>query len=146
MTAPAAVELVITVHDRPRPQGSKRHVGHGRMIESSKELPVWREAVKQAALGTMSEPYDCPLWVSLVFTLPKPSSAPVRRRTWPMRTPDLSKLVRGTEDALTAAAVWKDDARVVELVAAKRYPGEGVDALPHPGCIIRIRPIEESTP
>lgn len=145
MTAPATVELVITVHDRPRPQGSKRHVGGGRMIESSAELPVWREAVKQAAIDQAGRKLlNGPLRVSMTFTLPKPASAPKRRRTWPMRTPDVSKLARSTEDALTAAGVWTDDARVVEYDRlAKVYPGEGIDALEAPGAVIRIRSLEE---
>lgn len=138
-------DFVITVHDRPRPQGSKRHVGRGVMVESSKELPVWREAVKQAALDQVGkQQLDCPLAVSMTFTLPKPASAPKRRRIWPMRTPDVSKLCRSTEDALTAAGVWADDARVVGYDRLwKCYPGEGIDALDVPGVVIRIRIIEE---
>jgi len=58
-----------------------------------------------------------------------------------MRTPDLSKLVRSTEDALTEAGIWKDDARVVECFASKRYPNEGPDALDVPGCVIEIERI-----
>jgi len=29
----------------PAPQGSKRHVGGGRMVESSRSLPEWRASV-----------------------------------------------------------------------------------------------------
>lgn len=32
---------------------------------------------------------------------------------------------RSTEDALTDAGIWRDDVRVVECRAAKRYPGGG---------------------
>jgi crossover junction endodeoxyribonuclease RusA len=147
--APSGAELVITVLDRPRPQGSKRPVRNkytGRIstVESSKELPVWREAVKQAALDQVGQQMlDCPLAVSMTFTLPKPAGAPKTRRTWPMRIPDVSKLARSTEDALTAAGIWKDDARVVEYDRlAKVFPGEGVDALDVPGAVIRIRRLE----
>jgi Holliday junction resolvase RusA-like endonuclease len=70
----------------------------------------------------------------MVFTMPKPLSAPKTRRTWPMRTPDLSKLLRSTEDALTTAGIWRDDARVVEYGrAAKVFPGEDPEALEAPG-------------
>lgn len=41
--------LRIVVRDDPAPQGSKRHVGNGRMIEQSKKVAPWREAVKTAA-------------------------------------------------------------------------------------------------
>jgi crossover junction endodeoxyribonuclease RusA len=79
-----------------------------------------------------------PVSVEMIFTLPKPKSAPKLRKTMPDRKPDLSKLVRSTEDALTDAGAWEDDARVVECRSAKRYPGEGPDALDVPGCVIRI--------
>jgi Holliday junction resolvase RusA-like endonuclease len=146
------------VYGMPGPQGSKRHVGGGRMIESSAKVKPWREDVRAACLMVMFDllrdgfqsqplvdgplyPLDCPLRVRMIFTLPKPASAPKRRQTWPMRTPDLSKLVRSTEDAITSAGLWKDDARVVELVAAKRYPNEGEDSLASPGCRICIEPL-----
>src|ERR1700676_3259288 len=37
--------MKITVRGIPAPQGSKRHVGGGRMIEMSKAVGPWREAV-----------------------------------------------------------------------------------------------------
>ena len=37
----------------PRPQGSKRHVGNGRMVEASKHTAGWRKAVSQAALAAL---------------------------------------------------------------------------------------------
>ena len=140
----------LEVRGLPAPQGSKRfvgvHGGRGVMVESSAKVKPWREDVRQVALTLRNalqfEPLDAPLRVRMVFTLPKPASAPKRRTTWPMRTPDLSKLVRSTEDALTSAGLWKDDARVVECTAAKRYPGEGDDALDSPGCVIVVEVIE----
>ncbi len=54
------------------------------------------------------------------------------------RRPDLSKLVRSTEDALSDAGAWEDDARVVECLARKVYAGDP-DALHIPGAVIRIR-------
>jgi len=143
----------ITVYGIPAPQGSKRFVGlgksgKGKMIESSKAVKPWREAVKWTAMEVMAGksvsigasygPVAGPLRVQMTFTLPKPASAPKKRQKWPDRKPDLSKLVRSTEDALTDAGVWEDDSRVVDLVAAKRYPGEGRDALDRPGAVIRI--------
>jgi Holliday junction resolvase RusA-like endonuclease len=132
----------IVAYGRPAPQGSKRHVGNGVMIESSKRVKPWREAVKQAALDArgLQPPFDCPVVVTMVFTMPKPASAPKRTKTWPMRTPDLSKLIRATEDALTDAGVWADDARVVEYErAAKVFPLEDPDALDSPGVVIYVR-------
>jgi Holliday junction resolvase RusA-like endonuclease len=140
-------ELRIAVRGLPAPQGSKRHVGNGVMIESSKKVKPWREAVKAAALDAIGDdwrPLDEPLVVSMVFTMPKPASAPKRKRTWPMRTPDLSKLIRSTEDALTDAGVWRDDARVVGYrETRKAYPLEGDHTLPTPGAVIRIWRMED---
>jgi Holliday junction resolvase RusA-like endonuclease len=132
----------ITVYDRPAPQGSKRHVGGGRMIEQSPHVGNWREAVKAAALAEMQRAgwpcFDGPLHCRMTFTLRKPASAPKRRRIWPDRTPDLSKLCRATEDALVAAGAVADDARFVELTLAKRYPMEGQESLAVPGVRITI--------
>lgn len=147
-----AVEAVdrpvrVVVYGQPAPQGSKRHVGGGRMIESSKAVKPWREAVKFAALlvrekAGMPAPLDGPLLARVVFTVPKPKSAPKSRRTWPDRKPDLSKLLRSTEDALTDAGLIADDARLVEFSRlAKVFPGEDDEALDSPGCIITVERI-----
>jgi Holliday junction resolvase RusA-like endonuclease len=136
-----AIEVV--VHGHPAPQGSKRHVGRGIMVESSKHLKPWREAVKYAAFEVIVDddrfPLSGPLLAQMVFTLRKPSSAPKRTRTWPSRMPDLSKLIRSTEDALTDAGVWASDALVIQYMATtKTYPGEDPDALATPGAVIRV--------
>lgn len=132
------------------PQGSKRYVGQtkegrGLMVESSKKVKPWRKEVDRVGKEVMAgrASLDGPLSVTMIFTLPKPKSAPKTRRTYPMRTPDLSKLVRATEDALTTAGVWQDDARVVDCISGKRYPGEGSDALDRPGVVIRIESIRD---
>lgn len=147
----------ITVYGDAAPQGSKRHVGNGRMIESSKKVAPWRQDVKFAALAAAGElpgwaPLDGPLAVSMTFTFPRRKghfgtgrnaarlkpSAPLR----PDRYPDLSKLARSTEDALTGV-VWADDARVVEYRRlAKHYACDGsVDVLDMPGAVIRVWPL-----
>lgn len=138
------MRITFEVYGLPAPQGSKRHVGGGRMIESSKAVKPWREAVKWAAREAMAGPdgwaaLDGPLLARMVFTLPKPKSAPKTRRTWADRKPDLSKLLRSTEDALTDAGLIADDARLVEFSRlAKVYPGEDVEALASPGCRITV--------
>ena len=144
MTGPAL--LAFQVYGRPAPQGSKRALGPGRMVEMSRHVKPWREDVRAAALSYLPAgwvPLDEPLVVRMTFTLAKPASAPKKRQTWPMRTPDLSKLVRATEDAMTTAGVWRDDARVVDLRAVKAYPDEGYDALSRPGAVIRVWVLED---
>lgn len=152
----------IRAYGRPAPQGSKRHVGHGVMIESSKALGPWREAVKHAALNTLAldypghQRYDCPLVVGMVFSFPRPrghygtgrnahllrASAP----THPSGPPDLSKLARSTEDALTDAGVWRDDARIVAYSRlAKVYAtDDGTGNASVPGVVITVRTAAEA--
>ncbi|KAF1008977.1 MAG: hypothetical protein GAK28_00609 [Luteibacter sp.] len=140
-----AAVIEIVAYGTPGPQGSKRHLGGGVMVESSKKVKPWRQDVKAAALEARAgaTPIDAPVVCRMVFTLPKPTSAPKRRRTWPMRTPDLSKLARSTEDALTEAGIWRDDARLVEYERlAKVYPGEDPEALDAPGVRIVLRALE----
>lgn len=115
--------MTIRVHGVPAPQGSKRHVGRGVMIESSKKVKPWRESVKWAA---MECPESCnwpmvsgPVQVEITFYLPKPKSA--KKNAVPDKKPDLDKLIRSTFDALTDAGVWEDDSRVVGLTAHKWY-------------------------
>lgn len=148
--------MKITVYGRPAPQGSKSfkgiHGGRAVLAESSKRVAPWRQDVKVAAeaeIGRREDPgdwvpMDGPLLLVVVFTLPAPQSLPKRRASYPCKLPDLSKLVRSTEDALTAAGVWKDDARVVDCRSIKTYPigtmGAHADALASPGAVIRVFP------
>ena len=132
----------------PCPQGSKSFKGMvegkrgqqiPRLVESSKLLPKWRnEVTKQATIAWRNPPLDQPLVVIMTFTLPKPTSAPKTRTTWPDRKPDVSKLARAVEDSLTDAGVFADDARIVDLIARKRYPNEGAGALPAPGVVVHV--------
>lgn len=138
--------ITIIVRGLPAPQGSKRHVGNGVMIESSKKVKPWRQDVVAAAIQSRNgaAPLDGPLRARIVFTLPKPKSAPKRKRTYADRKPDLSKLLRSTEDALTTAGVIADDARIVEFERlAKVYPCEDREALDTPGAIIHVCRIED---
>lgn len=128
----------LVAYGTPAPQGSKRHVGRGIMVESSKKVAPWREDVKQAALALReagAPPLDGPIAVRMIVTLARPASAPKRRRH-PDTTPDLSKLARSTEDALTGV-LWADDSRVVEYVRlAKVWPGYDLESLPMPGVVV----------
>lgn len=152
--------ITITVHGLPAPQGSKRHVGRGVMVESSKKVKPWRQDVKHAALAitealTDWTVLDGPLAVAMTFTFDRPKghyrtgrNAHLLREAAPTRPagmPDLSKLVRSTEDALTGV-VWKDDARVVEYVRLGKWYAEtdADDVLTVPGCVIHVWPLDEA--
>jgi hypothetical protein len=72
----------------------------------------------------------------MVFTMPRPVSAR-KKDAIPHKTPDLSKLVRSTEDACTDAGLWVDDARVAEYArVAKVWTSYDKDALNAPGALI----------
>lgn len=129
----------------PAPQGSKRHVGNGRMVESSAKVRPWREAVRQEALATGLPITACPVFLRLSFTFARPKghrnakgqlrpSAPVDHIT----RPDLDKLCRSTLDGLTGV-LFCDDSQVAFMVASKAYalPGE------LEGCTIEIKLISD---
>jgi len=148
--------ITITVYGIPAPQGSKRHLGNGVMVESSTKVKPWRQAVTYAAREAMPDgwqPLNGPLRLAVVFTFARPKghfrsgrNAHLLRDAAPPRPagmPDLSKLVRSTEDALTDAGVWVDDARVVSCAAEKRYARDGhPDALITPGAVIHVRRLD----
>lgn len=117
------------------------------MVEMSKYVKPWRRDVEEAARAAMARHknfvmLDGPLELQITFWIQRPKAhyrtgkyaAEVRDDApcYCSVTPDLSKLVRSTEDALTIAGVWKDDARVAVTRVEKRY----VDG--EPGAHIRI--------
>lgn len=125
----AVDRLHVTVAGRPAPQGSKKRGNAGQLREASPYLAAWRAAVKRAAYEQYRvhgvEPGDLPLFrgpvgFSCTFWLPgdKRIDSP----------PDLDKLLRAVWDSLTAARVWEDDGRVVEVdwlrkaVANEQHP------------------------
>jgi crossover junction endodeoxyribonuclease RusA len=134
--------VIIVVRGIPAPQGSKRHVGGGRMIESSRAVGPWREAVRaqtqNAMHGNGFVPAEGPCAVFINFYLPRPKSTP-KKITLPIKRPDLDKLVRAVLDGMTEGGAWLDDAVVVRLQAQKNYAGESNP----PGCTIEIRGVPQ---
>lgn len=126
----------------PAPQGSKRHVGGGVMVESCKAVKPWRILVAEAAITAGATLIRGPVSMSCVFLFNRPKghwgkhglkpSAP----RWHCVKPDGSKLLRSTEDALSKL-VYEDDARIVTSTFHKRYTVQGE----HPGAIITIIPL-----
>jgi Holliday junction resolvase RusA-like endonuclease len=133
----------MTVHGDPAPQGSKRALrskhakGRIQLVESSKKVKPWREAVDAEArrLARIAGCFDGPLAVRFEFHLAPPQRT--KKGALPFRKPDLSKLIRSTEDALTTAGLIADDARIVRLRAEKVYvAADGL--LDRPGVIIEV--------
>lgn len=128
----------------PAPQGSKRHVGHGRMVESSKNVKPWRYLVQQAALATNHPTITGPVSLSIVFLFPRPKSHYTAKGTLKPSAPtfhsvkpDGSKCLRSTEDALVDARLLQDDSLISISSHTKRYctPTE------HPGAVITLIPL-----
>jgi len=143
--------ITIIVRGMPAPQGSKRFVGvrggRGVLVESSKGVRPWRQDVVAAAVEAKNgaAPLDGPLRVRMVFTLPKPKSAPKTRRTYPDRRPDLDKLCRAVLDSLVQSGIIEDDARVIRLELLKVFPREHPEALDIPGVVIQVECIDAGT-
>lgn len=119
-----------TVAGDPAAQGSKRHVGRGILVESSKALKPWRQDVVAAAREALGEtrPLTGPLNVVVTFRVRRPKahyrtsgdlkpSSP----TWSEKRPDIDKLLRAICDACTTAGVWLDDSQVATVHAVKVY-------------------------
>jgi Holliday junction resolvase RusA-like endonuclease len=156
-------DLVITVYGTPAPQGSKRAfavrgkggkpTGRVAVIESSHDrVKSWRQAVLEAALAVgAGQPLQGPLSASVTFYMPRPKSHLRTGRSAgqvkdsapasPSGKPDLSKLLRSTEDAITDAGVWADDAQVVSYTGLAK---ERADTRP-PGAAITITPLDAET-
>jgi crossover junction endodeoxyribonuclease RusA len=111
----------------PAPQGSKRHVGNGVMIESCKQVKPWRYLVTQAAIATGVPLIRGPVSLSVVFLFVRPGghfrkdgtlkpSAP----RWMAVKPDLDKILRSTGDALDKV-LYENDSRIAVISGRKRY-------------------------
>lgn len=156
--------IVLKVFGQPAPQGSKRAfkvrgkggipTGRVAVIESSHDrVKSWRQAVIDAAVPVRAErlPFDGPLHVAMSFFLARPQSHFGTGRNagrlkesaphYPTKAPDLSKVIRATEDALTDCGIWADDARVVMISAEKQYTSLNSDEMSVPGAIIEVEQI-----
>lgn len=129
-------EVAFTVYGNAAPAGSKRafvnpKTGRAIVTDDSKGSKPWKAEVKAAAGAVMAgRPLlEGPLFLALTFYRPRPRghftgtgelSAAGRRAIAPTTKPDVLKLARAVEDALTGI-VWRDDAQVVTERIAKRY-------------------------
>lgn len=103
----------------PAPQGSKRHVGKGRMVEDSKRVPAWRKQVSRVARVFGPRLGTAPVAVTLEFVMPRPKAWGKMRADPMVQRPDVDKLARAVLDGLTGFC-FDDDSQVISLVATKR--------------------------
>lgn len=131
--------LLVRIEGLPRPGGSKKGFlvgGRIRIVDAAKGNARWKQLVRdQARLQHAGGPLLGPLRVWACLLLPRPKghfgsgrnagqlkpSAPVA----PDVRPDLTKLWRSTEDALSGI-LWKDDAQIIEVHKTKAYGSPGV--------------------
>jgi Holliday junction resolvase RusA-like endonuclease len=136
-------DLEFRVLGHPQPGGSKRAfpirragqlTGHVAVTDSNPRAKDWAALVIAAAFdaanGRQDLPFTGPLSLAVEFTLKRPAghygsgrnhqqlkpSAP----RLPSVRPDITKLLRVLEDALTGIA-WRDDAQIVTQLALKNY-------------------------
>jgi crossover junction endodeoxyribonuclease RusA len=115
--------IAVFIPGHPAPQGSKRHVGGGRMVENCKNVKPWRSDIRSALLtadGVPFERFHGPVYVGMEFVMPRPKSAPKRSTPPAIKKPDVDKLARAVLDAITSAGVWDDDSQVTSMTAGKR--------------------------
>jgi crossover junction endodeoxyribonuclease RusA len=139
--------LTFVVFGLPAPQGSKRHMGNGILVESSKAVTPWRTDCKHAALACLPHDWDpsLPMAVSVVFRFKRPAGQIGKKGVKPSppahltsaKAGDVDKLLRSTFDSLTGVA-FDDDRQVVSVNASKRYCTTDEPQ----GAIITITPVQ----
>jgi len=140
------MEYIITIKGiESAPQGSKKHVGRGIMVETCKRLKSWRKEVSLRAKLIVDEIIEEPVEVEVVFWFKRPlkhylpngmlrQSAPVYITN--KNKGDLDKHCRALLDSLTKSA-FADDSQVVSLHAVKKY----CETESQTGATIKIRSI-----
>lgn len=123
-----------TVLGNAQPAGSKRAFMRPGMkfpvvVDDNAKSKPWKAEVAAAAREVYrSDLLTGPLKVRLVFYRPRPAghyganglNKKGRETSAPVTKPDVLKLARGVEDALTSV-VWRDDAQIVVEVIEKRW-------------------------
>lgn len=140
------MEYIITIKGiESAPQGSKKHVGRGIMVETCKRLKSWRKEVSLRAKLIVDEIIEEPVEVEVVFWFKRPlkhylpngmvrQSAPVYITN--KNKGDIDKHCRALLDSLTKSA-FADDSQVVSLHAVKKY----CETESQTGATIKIRSI-----
>lgn len=128
--------IIFTAYATPVPQGSmKGFVLPGKngkaaraiLTSDNKHLRPYRQEVTRSAMVALAEknlpePFagkHVPVKLVFEFYIAKPPSVS-KKRTRHVVKPDLSKLIRSSEDAMTGV-LYADDAQVVEVHSRKIY-------------------------
>lgn len=165
-------ELWVVAHGVPITQGSVDGAAGGRIKRANgPELHAWRNTItRQACMvaGDQWTPVNGPVQLAVCLTVPWPSRRPfvdfcdvlepddpdVAARIPPMGPPDVDKLLRAVQDALSPNDadrfhVLADDARIVDAAATCTFPSPEHThpwALPTPGAVIRVGMVGDPLP
>lgn len=125
-------DLTFFVPGLPSPQGSKNAYRRGQkivLVESSKKVKPWRDTVSQVARFVCKRPIDGAVTVSVHFVMPRTKAMRDKPAPPMVQKPDLDKMLRAVNDALTGIA-YADDSQIVRLTGSKRRaaPGEKTGA------------------
>lgn len=148
-------EIAFSVHGRPAQMGSKRaFVRNGRAVmanDNSDKLRQWYTAVASTAAEVMrgSAQVVGPVRLSMRFYFKRPKNhyrtgknSHLKRDDAPAfhsQSPDLDKLIRSTQDALSSV-VWRDDSQVCQYGSVSRsWAEDGVE-----GAEIAIELLEQT--
>jgi len=124
--------LRFIVYGQAEPAGSKRSVGHRRIIDANPKAADWKRQVAQVVGHAFdgNRLLEGPLRLQLVFYRPRPANHYGTGRNqgqvktsapwYPITRPDAGKLARGVEDALTGI-IWADDSQIVDERLFKLY-------------------------
>ena len=126
-----AEQVSFICYSRAAPQGSKRHIGGGVMIEASKRVKPFRSDLQGVAIDATPVDWDLGLeyhlQVDFHFLRPKShfTSKGFLTKAAPLlptgrQIGDTDKLIRSVCDALTGI-IWYDDSQVVDITAKKRF-------------------------
>ena len=105
----------------------------------SEKLAVWRNQIADAVRGkTIPDSWllGAAIQIDIKFILPRPKTLP-RKIVYPVKRPDLDKLIRAVFDALSKK-VYQDDSQVVKLTARKSY---GIT----PGVSITVKEMDDDS-
>lgn len=139
MTTGRETSINFFVPGIPKPGGSKtafynKKLGRAMVVDACKKNPQWKADIKVFAKQAYSGPIlTGPIRLILEFAMPRPKghygsgknadrlkdSAP----PWHIIKPDVLKLARTVEDALTGV-IWGDDAQIVIEHLRKAYSAE----------------------
>jgi Holliday junction resolvase RusA-like endonuclease len=130
------MKIQFTVFGAAQPAGSKRAFHRPGMkfpviVDANPKAKLWKESVAREAARAMNGAslLDGPLILTAVFYRARPKShfgkRGLRRSapTYPTGRPDVLKLTRGLEDAMSKV-VYRDDSQIVEHREVRKQFGE----------------------